>query len=187
MKKAIVAVVALLIAVISASAVSAQEGSPDSDPADNLCYEGGAWDDGRCNIPGHEGASELAWMCGWYMARYYRGELIADDVIDSCQHLIIRSGAGEICKTFTEEDETEIICLRADQTGDVRYSECSMPCIVFRFIDINPMDESDCPIVDGYIPFSPVYTYDDFEGFFSDDELASLGLKPYGCIYFHDF
>jgi hypothetical protein len=184
MKRTLLICALILVAALSASFAFAQDDAPVPDPADNLCYEGGAWDDGRCDIPGHDGATSLAWTCGWYMARYYRGDIRADDVIADCQHLIVR-GTGEICKVYEDEFGTETICLRANQTGDVRYSECEFACIVFRFIDEYPDEEEDCPVVDGYEPFLPVVTYEDFEGDFTDDELASLGLKPYGCAYIY--
>lgn len=178
MKRILVICTVIILAALSASFAFAQDDAPAPDPADNLCYEGGAWDDGRCDIPGHDGATQLAWTCGWYMARYYRGDIRAEDVIADCQHLIVR-GTDVICKII----ESDTLCLRSNQTGEVTYIECEEPCVVFRFIDTFPEGPEDCPVVDGYFPVEPIVTYEDFEGDFTDDELASLGLKPYGCAY----
>jgi hypothetical protein len=84
----LLALLALLaVSVVSAAAKDEGDIVPGT-PADNLCYEGGAWDDGRCDIPPHGGSTALAWTCGWYMARYYAGVFTASDVISECQHHI---------------------------------------------------------------------------------------------------
>lgn len=78
-----------ILAVVSPAAAQPNPGNPEpGTPADNLCYEGGAWDDGRCDIPPHNGATNLAWVCGWYMARYYAGIFSASQVIPECQHYL---------------------------------------------------------------------------------------------------
>jgi hypothetical protein len=61
---------------------------------DNLCDAGEAWDDGRCDIPGYEGASAEAWECGWYMARYWDKRFTFEQVTEKCRRYIPTENVG---------------------------------------------------------------------------------------------
>jgi hypothetical protein len=74
-------------------------GGTRAEPVDNLCDAGQAWDDGRCEFDGYEGARALTWTCGWYMARYWDGRFSAQDIPDFCQHYIPASASSLLIST----------------------------------------------------------------------------------------
>lgn len=178
-RRYLVLVIAALALMLVAVGLAAAQDAP---PPDNLCDEGQLWDDGRCNIPQYEGATELAWECGWYMAHILYQGMSVEDMPDQCAHLV-QAGIAEICRTLEEAPELiATICLRADQTGSM-----SIPIedllILIRFIPIMPLGPEDCPVIPGYVPMSPLET-SMLELWFTPDELYNqLHLLPYGCLY----
>lgn len=70
-----------MILLIIGSLITAQE---PRTPADNWCFEGGAWDDGRCGN-GTEYENKWHWTCGWYMARFEAGTFTKTDLPVTCQ------------------------------------------------------------------------------------------------------
>lgn len=75
-----------LVVLLLISALTLVLGQSDSSSADNACFTGGVME-GKCDLLTPE-AREWAWMCGWYVARFYDGRLSADQVPSTCQNLI---------------------------------------------------------------------------------------------------
>jgi hypothetical protein len=187
--------VALLCLLVIGGSAGAQNTTTPPLPVDNLCDAGQAWDDGRCAIPGHEGASALAWECGYYMARVLDGRISASQVPAQCQHLV--RTLSEICRALTEDDFTEegfFACIRSNRTGSVYIDpsffpeedfppgfDASQAFIEIRFVANEPLDEEDCPVVSGYVLIN-VFPAGFFE-VFTEAERASLGLGGWMCFY----
>ncbi|MCA9906168.1 MAG: hypothetical protein KC547_20075, partial [Anaerolineae bacterium] len=169
---------ALVLALLALMLISVGLAAAQDAPPENLCDQGQLWDDGRCQIPQYEGATELAWECGWYMAHILYQGMSIEAMPDQCAHLI-QAGIAEICRTVDEGPELiATLCLRADQTATM-----SIPfedlVILIRFIPILPLGPEDCPVIPGYVPVSPVET-SILELWFTADELYNqLGLLPY--------
>lgn len=172
--------------------IAAAQDTP-AQPIDNLCDAGQAWDDGRCNIPGHDGASALAWECGYYMARVLDGRLSASDVPTQCEHLVKRA-LNELCRSTAVFEEGFIACIRSDGTGSVYFDvsqfegeelpfDITVPFIEIRFFENEPQ-ESDCPVLQGFFLvdiFMPGYF-----GVFTAEERASLGIGSWMCFYINE-
>jgi hypothetical protein len=177
--------------LILAGVVGAQE---ETTPVDNLCDAGQLWDDGRCAIPGHEGASELAWRCGYYIARLNDGRLAAGDIPTECAHLI--TPVSVLCKLTPADSlvgEGYIACIRSDQSGGASINPDMLPegfpeelinVSVFevRFV---PDMLSPCPVVPGYFSFGSPVPAGFFE-VFTGEERASLGLYGFMCFYINE-
>ncbi len=191
LRKFIVLAVSLCLLTIIAGIASAQDTPPP--PVENLCDAGQPWDDGRCNIPGHEGASALAWECGYYMARVLDGRIAASDVPTQCEHLV-KQALNELCRGTDIIEEGFIACIRSDGTGSVYFDinefegqrlpfDITLPIFEIRFFDVE-VEPSQCPDVTGFeliSVFAPGYF-----GIFSADERASLGLGGWMCFYVNE-
>ena len=170
-----------LFLLLFALPVAAQDDTtPAPDPADNLCYEGGAWDDGRCSIPAYEGATALAWECGWYFARLYAGTLGRADIPTQCQHLLVGEAVSELCREIAVNN---VLCFYANQTGTLSIS--GLPLVVYRFVPTMPVSTGDCPTVAGYsVIVAEATTVQVQPSRFTSDQLfGQLGLLPYYCFY----
>jgi hypothetical protein len=60
------------------------------DPADNWCYAGGAWGDGRCTVPGNGALTEWYWTCGYYRAQVIKGTFSVSEIPQTCQAPILQ-------------------------------------------------------------------------------------------------
>lgn len=177
-----------IFVLVSVPSVVAQDAPPS--PPDNLCDAGQAWDDGRCQIPQFPGATELAWECGWYLARVRDGRLSTAQVPEQCRHLL--QTLVEICKSETYSGEgwtyTRELCLRSDQTGtDQSFGDYEpIPPYQLRFVE-DLQDGAGCPEVAGYILIywgETVYLAQKLrDGFSSRDLFEVLNLLPYYCVY----
>mgnify|MGYP005842164379 CR=1 FL=1 len=186
-----------LVFMLITSVVARAQDVP-TDPVDNLCDAGQAWDDGRCDIPGHEGATALAWECGYYMARVLDGRLDASAVPTQCAHLV--RGLSEICRLIDELEGVRIVaCIRSDQTGSVYLDFSGIPpedipsefpftgrmsLIEVRFVSFDPLVMNPCPVVPGY-EIENLFPAG-FFGIFTAEERASLGLRELMCIYMNE-
>lgn len=172
----------LMCALMLALPVAAQDDVlPLPDPADNLCFDGGAWDDGRCNIPAYEGATALAWECGWYFARLYGGTLAREDMPTQCAHLlVIAEGVSELCREIALGS---VLCFYRDQTGVLFIN--GSPLLVYRFVGSPPTSTANCPAVAGYSALlsEPTTVQVQPSRFTSDQLFGQLGLLPHYCLY----
>jgi hypothetical protein len=172
--------ITLSFALLLAFPALAQEPTteaPLNDPADNLCFPGGLWGDGRCEIPAYEGATALAWECGWYFARVFDGRLSAGDVPSWCAHLV-STRVSELCKVIAANN---VLCFHADQTGMLFTN--GQPFIVYRFLPTLPPNNAACPVVAGYTVFAREATTVQLTRFSSDELFGQLGLLPFYCAY----
>ncbi len=182
--------VALMLVLAFAISAVGIAGAQDSEPVDNLCDAGQAWGDGRCNIPGHDGASALAWECGFYMARVLDGRLSQSDLPTQCRHLLENGGVGGLCVSGYEEEGgyNWEYCFFSDQTGYYaeEYDGEWYTLELFRFIseDPDPSQGAVCPEIDGWFPSygGPLDDWVWDEGY-TEEELSSLGLLPFYCAY----
>jgi hypothetical protein len=55
------------------------------DPAENWCYAGGAWGDGRCTVPGNGALTEWYWTCGYYRAQVVKGTFSTSQIPQTCR------------------------------------------------------------------------------------------------------
>jgi hypothetical protein len=172
----------LALAVLFALPASAQDAPATPEPVDNLCDDGQLWDDGRCDIPGYPGASDLAWTCGWYMARIFDGRLSASALPRWCAHLITTGGgSGGVDELCREIAPGNILCFRSDQTGDLTVS--GTPFIQYRFLPSNPGSAANCPAVPGLTALIVEATTVQLTRFSADELFIQLGLGPYYCLY----
>lgn len=181
MSKWIAIVLFLLLTILLALPAAAQDDVPPTpDPADNLCFEGGAWDDGRCEIPAYEGATALAWECGWYFARLYSGELGREDMPTQCAHLLAAEGVSALCREIAANN---VLCFYADQTGTLFVN--GSPLLVYRFVPSLPASTANCPVVAGYSALLIEATTVQVQPsrFTSDQLFGQLGLLPFYCLY----
>jgi uncharacterized membrane protein YgcG len=75
----------LLIALAGMTFASIALADPAKDPAENWCYAGGAWGDGRCTVPGNAALTEWYWTCGYYRAQVAKGTFSASQIPQTCQ------------------------------------------------------------------------------------------------------
>jgi hypothetical protein len=64
------------------------------DPADNWCYAGGVWGDGRCSVPDNPALTEWYWTCGYYRAQVVKGAYSIIDIPQTCQYLVAQDSVG---------------------------------------------------------------------------------------------
>jgi hypothetical protein len=180
MRTMTIAVLALLIGLMIFPVAAQDDVLPTPDPADNLCYEGGAWDDGRCEIPAYEGATALAWECGWYFARLYSGELRREDMPTRCVHLMSAGGVSELCREIAANN---VLCFYANQTGTLFVN--GSPLLVYRFVSTLPASSANCPTLAGYSALLTEATTVQVQPsrFTSDQLFGQLGLQPFYCLY----
>lgn len=67
---------------------------PTEDPVENWCYEGGAWGDGRCTLPGNPALTEWYWTCGYYRAQVVKGAYSMSHIPQTCQDFVAQDIVG---------------------------------------------------------------------------------------------
>ena len=75
----------LLIALAALAFTSIALADQVEDPTENWCYEGGAWGDGRCTVPGNGVLTEWYWTCGYYRAQVVKGTFSVSQIPETCR------------------------------------------------------------------------------------------------------
>lgn len=157
------------------------------DALDNWCDAGGPWGDGRCNAE-TEALTKWFYTCGWYMARYERGEFSRGQVDSSCLNLLppipivniadlTPEQIAAICKLHTLPDGVTLsyVCGFSTQTGTIDTFNDGVINLNVLFTNLS----DPCPPSPKFFDSSP----NSGNYFWSDPVYTPLNLLPQNCTY----
>ncbi len=174
-------VIILLVLLAAVPIVNAGEN------LDNWCDAGGPWGDGRCNAE-TEALTQWYYTCGWYMARFERGEFSRGQVNSSCLNLLppvtivtiaelTPEQIAAICKVHTLPDgvTTSNVCGYSNQTGTIDTFNDGIINLLVVFVNLG----DPCPQLPNFFDTGP----NSGNYFWSDPVYAPLNLLPQNCTY----